>query len=478
MGIYRFLLAAVVVLFHFGGLSWVTGRVAVFGFYAISGFLIVQVLDRVYLGERRGVGRFFVNRAVRLGPSYLLYAGLTLLVIRLAGGLTDAGGRPFIPGSDGAGADLMRATLTFSPTLHAVDGLPVLLFWPPLIPQGWSIGVELSFYLVAPVVVMMARRRRALLAVWIGAGVLIFLAAVRSAGLDFEQFQMLVYKNAVASWFAFFLGGAVYFARRRWGRRVRPGVAAGLAAAWLLLLVLPQLGLGSVPARSTAVFTEFLWLTLLVSAAVCLADTRRLPALDRAAGNLCYAVYLNHFVVAALLLWSGADAIVGVPGTLAFGMAVLCGSAILAAATYAVVEQPFERVRARVRGAPIADAAPAPVRSPRHAAAVAAGIAAAVLVTFPVGAFVTRLAASDASPAALSPPFNIRWKPEISENARLQVELDLGLTGAERVERDVRRRTWSYRLRQPSSERVRSILAHGAVEDTAGIDAARFVILE
>ena len=42
----------------------------------------------------------------------------------------------------------------------------------------------------------------------------------------------------------------------------------------------------------------------------------------------------------------------------------------------------------------------------------------------------------------------------------------------------MRRRTWSYRLRQPSSERVRSILAHGAVEDTAGIDAARFVILE
>ena len=478
MGIYRFILAAVVVLFHFGGLSWVTGRVAVFGFYTLSGFLIVQVLDRVYLGERRGVGRFFVNRAVRLAPSYLLYAGLTLLVIRLAGGPVDADGRAFIPGTDGANADLLRATLSFSPTLHTVDGVPVLLFWPPLIPQGWSIGVELSFYLIAPLVVMMARRRRALLAAWIGAGLLIFLAAVRSAGLDFEQFQMLVYKNAVASWFAFFLGGAVYFARRRWGRRVRPGIAAALAAAWVLLLVLPQLGLGHEPARSSAVFTEFLWLTLLVSAAICLADTSRVSALDRAAGNLCYAVYLNHFIVGALLIWSGADVLVGSPGTLVFGMAVLCGSAILGAVTYALVERPFERVRARVRGTPVADAAPVPARWPRQAAAVAAGVAVAALVTPPVGVFVERLAASDASPAALSPPFNIRWKPEISENARLRVELDLGLTGAEPVERDVRRRTWTYRLRQPSPERVRSILAHAAVEDTAGIDPARFVILE
>ena len=33
MGVFRFLLAALVVLFHFGGLSWIVGRVAVYAFY-------------------------------------------------------------------------------------------------------------------------------------------------------------------------------------------------------------------------------------------------------------------------------------------------------------------------------------------------------------------------------------------------------------------------------------------------------------
>ena len=96
MGIYRFILAAVVVLFHFGGLSWVAGRVAVFAFYCISGFLIFQVLDRVYLGEAGGVWRFLLNRLVRLGPSYLLYTLMTLLVVWLAGagGLLDPEGGP------------------------------------------------------------------------------------------------------------------------------------------------------------------------------------------------------------------------------------------------------------------------------------------------------------------------------------------------------------------------------------------------
>ena len=82
MGIFRFLLAALVVLFHFGGLGWIVGRIAVFAFYGISGFLIFQVLDRVYLSEPRGIPRFFCNRFVRLVPLYLVYTVLTLAMVR------------------------------------------------------------------------------------------------------------------------------------------------------------------------------------------------------------------------------------------------------------------------------------------------------------------------------------------------------------------------------------------------------------
>src|SRR5688572_22326912 len=85
MGIFRFLLAALVVLFHFGGLSWIVGRIAVYAFYCISGFLIFQVLDRVYLNEPRGPGRFLTNRFVRLAPLYVAYAVLTTAALVYGG---------------------------------------------------------------------------------------------------------------------------------------------------------------------------------------------------------------------------------------------------------------------------------------------------------------------------------------------------------------------------------------------------------
>jgi hypothetical protein len=75
-----------------------------------------------------------------------------------------------------------------------------------------------------------------------------------------------------------------------------------------------------------------------------------------------------------------------------------------------------------------------------------------------------------------SSPFNIRWKPEVDETARVRIEAELGLSEAARVERDSSGRTWSYRLRQPSRDRVRAIVIHPMVEDTAGVDTARFEV--
>ena len=75
-----------------------------------------------------------------------------------------------------------------------------------------------------------------------------------------------------------------------------------------------------------------------------------------------------------------------------------------------------------------------------------------------------------------SPPFNIRWKPEVDETARVRIEAELGLSEAARVERDSSGRTRSYRLRQPSRDRVRAIVVHPMIEDTAGIDTVRFEV--
>jgi peptidoglycan/LPS O-acetylase OafA/YrhL len=472
MGTFRFLLAALVVLFHFGGLSWIVGRVAVFAFYCISGFLIFQVLDRVYFEERGATPRFLLNRLLRIGPLYVTYVALTAALIAWAGRdalITDQG-RPVLP--EGELGDLFVASLTFKRIVGMDGGVPLLYFDAPLLPQGWSIGIEATFYLLAPLVVFTTRSRPWLLAVWMTAGVAVFVAALRAAGVDFDRFQVLVYKNAAASWFVFFAGGAMYYVRRRWGQPLPLALPLVLLGVWLPLIGVPVQMFGRVR-PSAAAFAQYLWITLVVAAAVMWMKPVRLRSLDTAAGNLSYGVYLNHFLIAALVARASAAPYVPPPGTMTFALLVLAASAAGAWVTYQIVERPFDRVRERVRRAAIPQQAAKPLRVPIPATAAVA--LALVLAGRPVAWAVDHITASGGV-LPLSSPFDIRWTPDVPEHRRQTLVAEFGLVELEQVMRDPRRRTWRYQLRQPTPERVRALVTHPAVEDTGGVDLERFVI--
>jgi peptidoglycan/LPS O-acetylase OafA/YrhL len=356
-----------------------------------------------------------------------------------------------------------------------VGAMPVLQSTPSLIPQGWSIGVEITFYLLAPLVVLATRRRAWWLGAWIGIGLLAFLWGVRTAGIDREQFQTVVYKNAIASAVVFFIDGAFYYLRRRWGQPL-PFVALSIAMlAWLAVVTVPALSLAVGPERSAGVFSQYLWLTLLLAGLVMLTHVRRLRALDVNAGNLCYGVYLDHFIVGGLLLRAGATSYLGLPGTLPFGFAVFLGSTALAFVTYRLIEHPFDRVRARVRGDVTPPPAPA-VDGARPQIAALVMAACLILLASPVGRAVGYVSQSNVTALPASPPFNIRWRPGTSDDERQRIEAELGLTALGPVERDPSGRTWSYSLRSPAPDRVRALLEQQAVEDTAGIDPNRLEI--
>jgi hypothetical protein len=85
-------------------------------------------------------------------------------------------------------------------------------------------------------------------------------------------------------------------------------------------------------------------------------------------------------------------------------------------------------------------------------------------------------AAADSATRPFSSPFNIRWKPDVDEAARLRLEARFGLLDAEQVARDPSGRTWTYRLREASRDRIRAIVWAPEVEDTARIDTERFQI--
>jgi hypothetical protein len=78
----------------------------------------------------------------------------------------------------------------------------------------------------------------------------------------------------------------------------------------------------------------------------------------------------------------------------------------------------------------------------------------------------------------LSLPFDLRWTREVDDASRTKLEADLGLTEGQQVSRDESGRTWTYRLRRPTQDRVRTVLRHPLVEDTARIDASRLEIVD
>ncbi len=185
MGALRVILALAVVIGHsdaFLGLRLTGGLVAVEIFFIISGFYMALILDTKYTGP--GSYRLFMsNRLLRLLPVYWAVAALTVTVALVAIFFDGGNGRLasyFEHGASIGAASLCYLVLTnvilFGQDLVMFLGLDsatgALYFTPDfkqtdpqlhsflLVPQAWTLGIELMFYLIAPFIV---RRRLSVL---------------------------------------------------------------------------------------------------------------------------------------------------------------------------------------------------------------------------------------------------------------------------------------------------------------------------
>ena len=174
MGLLRTLLALDVLLTHVGSpIIFFGGQIDVQLFYVISGFLISYIL--VERKSYASIGNFYLNRYLRLYPIYLVVASFTLFVIVLAsfGLVPDCSffefpkNAPFV-----ANALLIFTNITLffqdwtmffavenNQLLFSADFAKsqVVLYRSLLVPQAWTLGVELSFYLIAPFVITRKR---------------------------------------------------------------------------------------------------------------------------------------------------------------------------------------------------------------------------------------------------------------------------------------------------------------------------------
>ena len=324
MGLYRLVLAALVAITHAGvtifGFS--PGPVAVISFYLLSGFVMTLLIEKHY-AQRSSIATFYMDRAARLFPQFAFYAVLATLCI-------------YQLDLDTLQLIQMRHQLGPAYWLLNILILPLafVVYWPSevtLIPQSWSLGLEMTFYLIIPWILIYCPRRAIYLLA--GASFAIFLVAY----LGVIDTNIYGYRLLPGTLFIFLIGWS--FCRDDSDAARFRGLMYFAAVALLVIAFLSR-RYYQLPNNK-----EVLTGLIVGIAAVEFLRRFKFSQIDEFFGNLSYGVFLNHFIVIWLM-----QKFLGVrtfaPPQLAILLFVSCA---LALATYALIERPALRWRRSIR---------------------------------------------------------------------------------------------------------------------------------
>lgn len=337
----------------------------------ISGFYMTLILETKYVG-RGSYQLFMVNRFLRLLPLYWVILTLTVgtaIVLRLSTG-NWAQLDPFV---------VWRHQLTGPTWLYllganlAIVGQDWLLFLglhpqtgalflthnfvvnsPPiydflLVPQAWSIGVEISFYLVAPLLV---RRPVYQVSVLVLLSLLLRAYLYYGLGWHFDPWTYRFFPTELA----FFLGGTLAFRLYEWLKRQTwpPALAWGITLLVLGVTILYPLLPTPLGDEELKMWCHYA-LILLGLPFVFLATAT--SKLDRWVGELSYPVYLVHFLIITVLRL--------MPGVVRLGLSegalALLLSLVAAWVLTIAIANPVEKLRQARVAAAHAPTAPSPV---------------------------------------------------------------------------------------------------------------------
>jgi len=375
----RGLAVAAVLLYHAEPLLVPGGFLGVSLFFTLSGFLItgLAVAERRRTG-RVGIAAFWGRRIRRLLPASLLALLLALVVTALA-----------VPVDQRADAvvDIRAALANVANWRFVLEGATYadLDLAPSPVQHYWSLAIEEQFYLLFPVVALLALR-------WGPRGLGVALGAVAGASVlaqvqldDVDRIYFGTDTRAAELAAGGLLALALPHLQPLLGRRSLPRLADGAAGVGLLVTLALWAG---VQHTNPGLYGGGLAAIATVSGLVILGAVagRRVPALLArrplvALGRVSYGVYLFHFPLYLLLteerLGLGAGPVLA---------ARLAATLALAAASYRLLEQPIRLRRAlpgraavAVLGAAVAVVAVVTVPVERHlatrpATSVAAGV--------------------------------------------------------------------------------------------------------
>lgn len=314
------------------------------GRFGVQLFYLVSAMTMCFMWQRRAAEanrtrNFYIRRALRIAPLFWLAIPIYL-------GMNGTAQSYWAP--EGIGFTQILLTALF---LHG--------FWPDainsVVPGGWSIAVEMTFYLFFPLIISTVGEKPR--TYFILAFVMHFLNATLLAPatlavleLVFSTHSATILKDFLFLYFPnqlplFLLGCFIYFSMnepfKRIARYALPTLAASYAAYALLNANRALFG------WYTFGFLHIIILLTLIALLSQRYPLRLNVTFLRVLGQHSYSIYLSHFLVLSIL--SQALPWIGLPqsGTLAFPIGfvfTILLSYLVALALHYAVERPAHRL--------------------------------------------------------------------------------------------------------------------------------------
>jgi peptidoglycan/LPS O-acetylase OafA/YrhL len=366
MGMIRFLLAASVVITHsaplFGkigpGTGWnigLNGDMAVSCFFIISGFLITMILHEKYSDLRT----FYVTRFLRIYAPYTLALGLAFLPY-LAGMSPSYDFAGAVASAKGTGN--LAALLYFVVANGTIFGTEMAVYLASgdhfsdvylmashsealqhglhswlgflMVPQAWSLSLELQFYLMAP---LLCRLKPGTLGM--ATLVLYFFRVSTLNSINDSGFEISTAGSILFSLHLFLFGALSYHLYREVGLARMEGLPKRLIG-WVMVALSFLLVLkGYAMIRSGFVRWELYYILFALTVPFLFAVFRH-AKWDRFLGELSYPIYLFHFALTPM-------AARFLPPSL-FGIGMLAIVSLLAVGYLRTLHGPLERWRKRL----------------------------------------------------------------------------------------------------------------------------------
>jgi peptidoglycan/LPS O-acetylase OafA/YrhL len=318
MGAFRLVLAVMVVTYHAGWspFGYSPGIVAVVCFFLISGFVTTKLIDHHYPSARY-IGAFYLERAARIFPQYLFFVAVTIIAAYAL--KID---NTFLSAERCTGFKLALNLMAIPLDYYAFNSVGDCM----LIPQAWSLGLEMTFYIVAPLVVLLPVVGQA----GLFASAIVFFCAYRGM-IDSDLYG---YRLLPGTFFIFYAGALMAKAGRV--AAITPWVVWAAALSMMAFSLYEGV-------HRFAIKEVLLGVALGIPAVFFLKDLK-FTRLDARLGDLSYGVFLSHIIC----IWAAQS--FGLEKTTPlYWIAIFVSSFALAFAAYISAERKSAGLRRKIR---------------------------------------------------------------------------------------------------------------------------------